>query len=137
MPASMAILTMTFALTSCEGNDNSFPKKYVGFEKSERNLAYKESDEQVEIQVKIIAVDKSKEDRVILIESPQSPQNTIKHFFRIKESRITIPAGKKSVTATIIVYPKKLSIVRKFQLICRPQTPDAEVSRLIIRLVKK
>lgn len=137
MPASVAILTMTLALTSCEGNDNSFPKKYVGFEKSERDIAYKESDEQVEIQVKIIAVDKSKEDRVVLIESSQIPQNTIKQFFRIKENRITIPAGKKSATATIIVYPKKLSILQKFQLICRPQIPGAEASRISIRLVKK
>lgn len=136
-PAILVILTLALALTSCDGSNNSYPEKYIGFEKSECDLAYRENDEQVEMQVKIIAVDKSKEDRVVLIESPQSSQSTIKHFFRIKESRITIPAGKKSAKATITVYPKNLSILRKLQLICRPQTPGAEASKLIIRLVKK
>ncbi len=136
-PAIQVILTLAIAFTSCDNNSNSLPKEYVGFEKSECDLAYKENDEQVEMQVKIIAVDKSKEDRVVLIESPQSSQSTIKHFLRIKENRITIPAGKKSAKATITVYPKNLSILRKLQLICRPQTPGAEASKLIIRLVKK
>lgn len=136
-PASLALLTMTLAFTSCEGTNNSFPKEYVGFENSIQDLNYKGTDNQIETQVKIIATEKAKEDRTILIETPQASSNGVEKFFHIKDSKIIMKAGSKSIKATIILYPKKVSISRYIQLICKPQVAKAEATKLTIRLVKQ
>lgn len=136
-PASLALLTMTLAFTSCEGTNNSFPKEYVGFESSTQDFGYKGTDNQKEVQVKIIATEKTKEDRIILIEAPQSSSNGVDNFFYVKESKITMKAGSKSVKATIVLHPQKIGITRYIQLICKPQVFKAETTKLTIRLVKQ
>lgn len=136
-PASLALFTMTLAFTSCEGANDSFPKEYVGFETSTQDLSYKSTDNQVEVQVKIISTEKTKEDRIILIEAPQSSSNGPESFFYVKEDKITMKAGSKSVKATVVLHPKKVGIARYIQLICRPQVSKAEATKLTIRLVKQ
>lgn len=135
--ASLAFFTLALTLISCDDTKNEYPDKYVGFAKSTHDFTYRKEDASAEFQVKIIAVDKSKEDRPVYIDSPQRPQNGGNNFFRIKENKITIKAGKKSAKATIILYPQKIGINNYVQLTCRTEDKKAEVSKTTIRLLKK
>lgn len=137
LPASLGLFTMALTLVSCNESDNQYPDKYVGFASSAQDFSYRKDSPGEEFQVKIIAVDKSKEDRVVYIETPQKPQNGEGNFFKIKEKKITIKEGKKSAKATIIVYPQKIGMSNYIQLTCRPEDKKGEVTHTTIRLLKK
>lgn len=134
---TLLLAVATQSLTSCDDGNNSFPDKYIGFADKSQELTYSKNDKETEFQVKIIAVDKSKEDRIVTIESPYRPANGAKQFFKIKDSTVTIKAGSKSGKATLILYPKEIGISKYIQLICRPQDKKSEASKLLIGLVKK
>lgn len=137
VPASLALFTMALAFASCNDNNSEYPDKYIGFAGSAQDVTYRKDSPDEEFQVKIIAVDKAKEDRVVYIETPQKPQNGSGSFFKIKENKITIKEGKKSAKVTIILYPQKVGISNYIQLTCRPEDKKAEVTHTTIRLLKK
>lgn len=136
-PASFALFTMALTFASCNDSHSEYPDKYVGFATSAQDFAYRKDSPGEEFQVKIIAVDKSKEDRVVYISTPQKPQNGESSFFKIKENKITIKEGKKSAKVTIILYPQKIKISNYIQLTCRPEDKKTEPSNTTIRLLKK
>ena len=72
-PTTFALLTMALCFTACENGNNSYPKEYLGFEKKAQDFSYQKNTAEAEFQVKIIAVDKTKEDRIVFIESPSRP----------------------------------------------------------------
>lgn len=137
VPASLALFTMAPVFASCNDTHSEYPDKYVGFATSAQDFTYRKDSPGEEFQVKIIAVDKSKEDRVVYISTPQKPQNGESSFFKIKENKITIKEGKKSAKVTIILYPQKIKISNYIQLICRPEDKKSEPSNTTIRLLKK
>lgn len=136
-PASLALFTMALTFASCNDNNSEYPDKYVGFASKAQDFTYRKDSPGEEIQVKIIAVDKSKEDRVVYITTPQKPQNGQSSFFKIKESKIMIKEGKKSAKVTIALYPQKIGISNYIQLTCTPQDKKSETSTTTIRLLKK
>lgn len=131
-PASLALLTMTLVFTSCDDNKDSYPDEYIGFDKSVQEISYRTDEDRKELSVKIMAIEKSKEDRIIAIDSPQNGS-----FYEVKDTKVTIKSGKKSTRATIILYPKKVGISRYIHLVCRPQVTKAEATTLSIRLIKE
>ena len=56
------LLTACLSLFSCNNDNDNYPKDYVGFEKSTRTVECDKNQSESELQIKIIATDKSKED---------------------------------------------------------------------------
>ena len=61
------LLTTCLSLFSCNNDNDNYPKDYVGFEKSTRTVECDKNQSESELQIKIIATDKSKEDRTVLL----------------------------------------------------------------------
>ena len=136
-PTTFALLTMALCFTACENGNNSYPKEYLGFEKKAQDFSYQKNTAEAEFQVKIIAVDKTKEDRIVFIESPSRPTkpgSPSAQFFKIKDNKVTIKGGSKSAKATILVYPQKVGTNEYIQLVCRPQNGKSETTQMSIRL---
>mgnify|MGYP003084613642 CR=1 FL=1 len=70
------LLTTCLSLFSCNNDNDNYPKDYVGFEKSTRTVECDKNQSESELQIKIIATDKSKEDRTVLLATPALPAGT-------------------------------------------------------------
>ena len=111
------LLTACLSLFSCNNDNDNYPKNYVGFEKSTRTVECDKNQSESELQIKIIATDKSKEDRTVLLATP------------------ALPAGQASATTTIKLYPKKMVLKQQnITLSCTPQWKEGSVSKLTILL---
>ena len=87
-----------------------------------------------ELQIKIIATDKSKEDRTVLLATPALPAGQAP-IMKLTETKVTIKAGQKSATTTIKLYPKKMVLKQQnITLSCTPQWKEGSVSKLTILL---
>ena len=62
-----ALFTALLCLSSCNSDDDNYPKEYVGFEHSITKVNCDKNEAEKEIQIKIIAVKKSKEDRTVAL----------------------------------------------------------------------
>ena len=83
-PTTFALLTMVLCFTACENGNNSYPKEYLGFEKKAQDFSYQKNAEETELQVKIVAADKTSEDRIVFIESPARPEALRHRFIKLK-----------------------------------------------------
>ena len=117
-PTTFALLTMALCFTACENGNNSYPKEYLGFEKKAQDFSYQKNAEETELQVKIVAADKTSEDRIVFIESPARPTkpgSSSAPFYKIKDNKITIKGGSKSAKATWFI-PGKWERMNTFSL---------------------
>lgn len=138
-PAAYALFT-ALCVVACSDNKSDYPKNYLGFERSTENYTYDKKEREIEYTVKIIAVNKEKEDRTVTIESPQKinrPGLPSADFFRIETPKIMIKANHNSAHATIRIFPEKIGINDYIRLTCRPTDKKGETSSLSIRLLKK
>ena len=101
------LLTTCLSLFSCNNDNDNYPKDYVGFEESTRTVECDKNQSESELQIKIIATDKSKEDRTVLLATPALPAGQAP-IMKLTEAKVTIKAGQKSATTTIKLYPKKM-----------------------------
>lgn len=128
------LLTTCLSLFSCNNDNDNYPKDYVGFEKSTRTVECDKNQSESELQIKIIATDKSKEDRTVLLATPALPAGQAP-IMKLTEAKVTIKAGQKSATTTIKLYPKKMVLKRQnITLSCTPQWKEGSVSKLTILL---
>ena len=103
-PTTFALLTMALCFTACENGNNSYPKEYLGFEKKAQDFSYQKNAEETELQVKIVAADKTSEDRIVFIESPARPTkpgSSSAPFYKIKDNKITIKGGSKQENTSV------------------------------------
>ena len=128
------LLTACLSLFSCNNDNDNYPKDYVGFEKSNRTVECDKNQSESELQIKIIATDKSKEDRTVLLATPALPAGQAP-IMKLTETKVTIKAGQKSATTTIKLYPKKMVLKQQnITLSCTPQWKEDSVSKLTILL---
>lgn len=128
------LLTTCLSLFSCNNGNDNYPKDYVGFEKSTRTVECDKNQAESELQIKIIATDKSKEDRTVLLSTPALPAGQVP-IMKLTETKVTIKAGKKSATTTIKVYPKQMVLKQQNVILsCTPQWKEGSVSKLTILL---
>ena len=128
------LLTTCLSLFSCNNDNDNYPKDYVGFEKSTRTVECDKNQSESELQIKIIATDKSKEDRTVLLATPALPAGQAP-IMKLTEAKVTIKAGQKSATTTIKLYPKKMVLKQQnITLSCTPQWKEVSVSKLTILL---
>ena len=98
-PTTFALLTMALCFTACENGNNSYPKEYLGFEKKAQDFSYQKNAEETELQVKIVAADKTSEDRIVFIESPARPTkpgSSSAPFYKIKDNKLCIDFKDKN-----------------------------------------
>ena len=128
------LLTTCLSLFSCNNDNDNYPKDYVGFEKSTRTVECDKNQSESELQIKIIATVKSKEDRTVLLATPALPAGQAP-IMKLTEAKVTIKAGQKSATTTIKLYPKKMVLKQQnITLSCTPQCKEGSVSKLTILL---
>lgn len=128
------LLTACLSLFSCNNDNDNYPKDYVGFEKSTRTVECDKNQSESELQIKIIATDKSKEDRTVLLATPALPAGQAP-IMKLTETKVTIKAGQKSATTTIKLYPKKMVLKQQnITLSCTHQWKEGSVSKLTILL---
>ena len=90
MAGAAAIL---FILAACSENNSNYPEEYVGFDKTTKNYSFDRSKDVEEFDIKIIAAEKKKEDREVLINGVSMPGQTV--VFSIEDKKVIIPAKKK------------------------------------------
>lgn len=118
-PTTFALLTMALCFTACENGNNSYPKEYLGFEKKAQDFSYQKNAEETELQVKIVAADKTSEDRIVFIESPARPTkpgSSSAPFYKIKDNKITIKAAANLPKPQSWFIPGKWERMNTFSL---------------------
>lgn len=131
------LLTTCLSLFSCNGNNDNFPEDYVGFEKSTQKVECDKSQAERELEIKIIAAEKSKKDRTVQLSTPALPPGQAP-VMKLTEKTVTIKAGKKSATTIIKLFPKQMVLKKQnINLSCTPQWKDGKVSKLSIQLQQK
>lgn len=131
------LLSMCLSLYSCNKDNDNFPKNYVGFEETAKTVECESGKPESELQIKIIATDKSKEDRTVQLSMPPVPTGQAE-VMKLTENKVTIKAGKKSVTTTVKIYPNRMALKKQnFIISCTPQWKEGGISKLAILLKRK
>ncbi|WP_294479364.1 hypothetical protein [uncultured Bacteroides sp.] len=129
-----ALLTALLSLSSCSSDDDNYPKEYVGFEHSTSKVNCDKNETEKEIQIKIIAVKKSKEDRTVALTAPTVAPGRVE-ILKLTENKVTIKAGKKSATTIVKIFPQKMPLKQQnVTLSCIPQWKDGIGSKLSIQI---
>ena len=129
------ILFALLGLSGCENNHGDYPKEYIGFDKTIESYTVNRQVEEQEIDIKIIAIEKSQKDREVTLKGNRKPG--AKPIFKLVDTRIIIPAKKKSTTARIRIYPKQIKRSEKIYIICTPKNKEVKQSQLTLKLVVK
>ena len=132
MAGAAAIL---FILAACSENNSNYPEEYVGFDKTTKNYSFDMSKDVEEFDIKIIAAEKKKEDREVLINGVSMPGQTV--VFSIEDKKVIIPAKKKSANLHVKIYPKKIKNKAEFRIVCIPQDKEAKRTQITVYLQPK
>ncbi|MEO5022459.1 hypothetical protein ABH026_22880 [Bacteroides ovatus] len=90
-----------------------------------------------ETLVKIVATEKTKEDRTVVLATPP-PVVGQAAVVQLTEKKVIIKAGKKSATTVIKIYPKQMILKKQnVTLSCTPQWKEGGISKLTILLKRK
>ena len=132
-----ATLLAGLLLLACDGKDKNYPTDYVGFEYSMQSHFYNKSEKEETIEVKVIAVDKKKEDREVKLSINRPVIPGIGVVYRLNNARLIIKAGKKEAKGTITLFPGKAIRGEIIQVVCTPLWEGGQASKLSIELMPK
>ena len=113
-------LLASLLLLACDNKKKDYPTDYVGFERSTQTYYYNPANQEETLEVKVIAVDKKKEDREVKLNIHQSNIPGIGTIYKLTNDRLTIKAGKKEAKTTIVLSPKKAIRGQVIQISCTP-----------------
>lgn len=130
--ATVFAFVTAICLVACGNNDN-YPDNYLGFEQKSATLKFDKNATEVDYSVKIIAGDKSKEDRMVTV----STSGAATKFCKLENPQVTLPAGKKSVKVNLKIYPKNIGISKYLNLVCSPADSKIEQTSISISLKKQ
>jgi len=122
---------------ACDDKNKNYPTDYVGFEHSMQSHFYSKSDKEETIEVKVIAVDKKKEDREVKLSINRSAIPGIGVVCKLNNDRLIIKAGKKEAKATITLFPGKAIKGEIIQIVCTPLWEGGQTSKMSIELIPK
>lgn len=131
------VLLAGFLLMACSDKKKNYPTDYVGFEHRTQSHFYDKANKEETIEVKVIAIEKKKEDREIKLNLNRSNIPGIGVVCKLDNHRLIIKAGKKEAKATITLFPQKVIKGEIIQVTCTPQWKDGQASRLFIELKPK
>lgn len=113
------LLLLCMSLFSCNNDNDDFPKDYVGFKNLTQTVELEKGKEEMNMEIKLIAMEKSKKDRVLLLNA--SAMSGHEPIIKLTESKVIIKAGKKSVTTTIKILPGHLVLKKQNVILtCTP-----------------
>ena len=130
-------LLVSLLLLACDDKNTNYPTDYVGFEHSMQSHFYSKSDKEETIEVKVIAVDKKKEDREVKLSINRSAIPGIGVVCKLNNDRLIIKAGKKEAKATITLFPGKAIKGEIIQIVCTPLWEGGQTSKMSIELIPK
>ena len=130
-------LLVSLLLLACDDKNKNYPTDYVGFEHSMQSHFYSKSDKEETIEVKVIAVDKKKEDREVKLSINRSAIPGIAVVCKLNNDRLIIKAGKKEAKATITLFPGKAIKGEIIQIVCTPLWEGGQTSKMSIELIPK
>lgn len=130
-------LLVSLLLLACDDKNKNYPTDYVGFEHSMQSHFYSKSDKEETIEVKVIAVDKKKEDREVKLSINRSAIPGIGVVCKLNNDRLIIKAGKKEAKATITLFPGKAIKGEIIQIVCTPLWEGGQTSKTSIELIPK
>ena len=130
-------LLVSLLLLACDDKNKNYPTDYVGFEHSMQSHFYSKSDKEETIEVKVIAVDKKKEDREVKLSINRSAIPGIGVVCKLNNDRLIIKAGKKEAKATITLFPGKAIKGEIIQIVCTPLWQGGQTSKMSIELIPK
>lgn len=130
-----SILFALLCLGACNDSHANYPKEYVGFDKIVESHTINRQAEEQDISIKIIAIEKSERDREVVLSGRWKPGK--QPAFKLVDTRITIPAKKKSATARVLIYPKQIKHTEEMYIICTPGDKEVKQSQLKLKLVVK
>ena len=130
-------LLVSLLLLACDDKHKNYPTDYVGFEHSMQSHFYSKSDKEETIEVKVIAVDKKKEDREVKLSINRSAIPGIGVVCKLNNDRLIIKAGKKEAKATITLFPGKAIKGEIIQIVCTPLWEGGQTSKMSIELIPK
>lgn len=131
------MLLACLLFTACNDKKGDYPANYVGFEHSTETYLYNRNASEETLTVKVIAVDKSKEDRKVKLNVNRPADTGMGEAFTLADDLLTIKAGKKEATATLKLYPQKVLKGTFIVMTCTPQWKDGQSSKISIRLTPK
>lgn len=131
------VLLVSLLLLTCDDKNKNYPTDYVGFEHSMQSHFYSKSDKEETIEVKVIAVDKKKEDREVKLSINRSAIPGIGVVCKLNNDRLIIKAGKKEAKATITLFPGKAIKGEIIQIVCTPLWEGGQTSKMSIELIPK
>ena len=130
-------LLVSLLLLACDDKNKNYPTDYVGFEHSMQSHFYSKSDKEETIEVKVIAVDKKKEDWEVKLSINRSAIPGIGVVCKLNNDRLIIKAGKKEAKATITLFPGKAIKGEIIQIVCTPLWEGGQTSKMSIELIPK
>ena len=130
-------LLVSLLLLACDDKNKNYPPDHVGFEHSMQSHFYSKSDKEETIEVKVIAVDKKKEDREVKLSINRSAIPGIGVVCKLNNDRLIIKAGKKEAKATITLFPGKAIKGEIIQIVCTPLWEGGQTSKMSIELIPK
>ena len=130
-------LLVSLLLLACDDKNKNYPTDYVGFEHSMQSHFYSKSDKEETIEVKVIAVDKKKDDREVKLSINRSAIPGIGVVCKLNNDRLIIKAGKKEAKATITLFPGKAIKGEIIQIVCTPLWEGGQTSKMSIELIPK
>lgn len=131
------VLLASLLFAACDDKSKNYPADYVGFERSAESHFYNKSNPEETMEIKVISVDKKKEDREIklTLDSPATPGKGA--ICKLATDRLIIKAGKKEAKTTLILYPPKIIVGGFIHVTCTPQWKGGQVSKMSIELRPK
>ncbi len=133
----LVLLSTCLCLFSCNNDNDYLPKDYVGFEHSKETVECEGNKSEYELEIKIVAMEKAKEDRTVVLAAPP-PLIGQAAVIQLTEKKVIIKAGKKSATTIIKIYPKQMVLNKQnVTLSCIPQWKEGGISKLTILLKRK
>lgn len=130
-----SLLLVLLGLSACSNSNDKYPDEYIGFDKVAENHSVDNKVDELDINIKIIAAEKKDVDREVALSGKSKPG--AQTIFRLLDTKVIIPAKKKSATARIRVFPKLMKKNEEVILICSPKDKDAKQSQITLKLVAK
>ena len=133
----LVLPTTRLCLFLCNNNNKNLPKKNEGFEHPKETVECEGNKSECELEIKIVAMEKAKEDRTVVLAAPP-PVTGQAAVIQLTEKKVIIKAGKKSATTIIKIYPKQMVLNKQnVTLSCTPQWKEGGISKLTILLKRK
>ena len=129
------ILLAVLCLSACSDSKSNYPGEYVGFEKMTATYTFSKTAEDQDISIKIIAAEKQDKDREVTLAGKWKPGE--QPAFRLMDTKVIIPAKKKSATARIRFFPRQMKQNTEVRIICSPKDKNVEQTQLTLKLVVK